>query len=439
MDAKAGKQPYSLAAFARLVRGNANFRRLWCAQIISEIGDWLYVVAVYSLLLEYTGQASSVGTAVVLQLLPQVLIAPVAGVINDRLSRKSVMIFADLARMVIVLGMLLVSAERVWLVWLLLFLETIMWAVFEPGRSAVVPVLCPEEDERLVANALSSTTWAVNFAIGAGIGGLLTYQFGREALFVMNGLSFVLSAWFLARMKFAEPHTNADRRLGWRELLPFQEIRDGFQYVWSDPRLKATLGVKAGMGLLGAHWVLLPLYGERVFQVGSGAHAGALGMSVLLMSRGIGALCGSLFSGAWAQNHQERLRGGILWGFVLAALSYFGLGLAPSLLLACAAVVVGHAGTSTCWVFSTSMLQNMTEDKYRGRVFSADFAGLTLMMTVVSVAAAYLIDAGVAVRHIAVGTGVLGILPVLFWLVAMRRWVRPAMGGPATPDPHRLP
>src|SRR5438309_5463372 len=105
----------SFAAYVRLLRGNRNFRRLWMAQIVSEIGDWFYTLAIYTLLLQLTGRASSVGLALVLQVLPITFIAPSAGVVNDRISRKRVMIIADLTRFVIVISMLLVrSASMVW-------------------------------------------------------------------------------------------------------------------------------------------------------------------------------------------------------------------------------------------------------------------------------------------------------------------------------------
>src|ERR1700746_1481360 len=106
----------SLRAYFRLVRGNRNFRHLWMAQIVSEIGDWFYTLAIYNLLLQLTGRAGSVALALVLQVLPQTLIGPTAGVVNGRLRRKHVMIASDIGRMVIVLCMLFIrSKERVWL------------------------------------------------------------------------------------------------------------------------------------------------------------------------------------------------------------------------------------------------------------------------------------------------------------------------------------
>src|SRR5215218_10142497 len=122
-----------MAEYSRLVRTNRNVRLLWIAQLISELGDWLYSVAIMSLILEVTNSARAVAFAFVLQVLPQTFIAPAAGVLNDRLSRRKLMIIADCARAVITFFMLFAQTrELAWLLYLLLFLETIFWALFEP-------------------------------------------------------------------------------------------------------------------------------------------------------------------------------------------------------------------------------------------------------------------------------------------------------------------
>src|ERR1700684_3527637 len=102
-----GTSSISIASYVRLLRGNRNFRRLWMAQIVSEIGDWFYTLSIYTLLLQLTGHAGSVALALVLQVLPQTFVGPTAGMVNDRLKRKHVMIAADMIRVVIVLAMLL--------------------------------------------------------------------------------------------------------------------------------------------------------------------------------------------------------------------------------------------------------------------------------------------------------------------------------------------
>src|SRR5881275_2673953 len=95
-------QRISIASYVRLLRSNRNFRRLWLAQMISETGDWFYMVTLYAMLLEFTGKAATLGIAFALQVAPQALTGPISGVINDRLPRRSVMIATDLARFFII-------------------------------------------------------------------------------------------------------------------------------------------------------------------------------------------------------------------------------------------------------------------------------------------------------------------------------------------------
>jgi MFS family permease len=206
-----------LSSYWRLLRGNRNFRLLWLAQVVSELGDWFYSVAIISFLLQLTGSAQLVSFAFLMQVLPQTLTAPASGAVNDRLSRKHVMIFADLARAVIVLSMMLVrSRGTLWLLFVLLFCETVCWGLFEPGRSAVIPnITAPEEIP--IANALGATTWSLIFAMGGGLGGLAAVWLGRNAVFVLNSLSFLGSAALIRRMRFVEPHAENRPPIQWRE------------------------------------------------------------------------------------------------------------------------------------------------------------------------------------------------------------------------------
>jgi MFS family permease len=416
----------SLGAYRRLVRENRNFRLLWLAQIVSEIGDWFYALAVYSLILELTGSAKLVGLAVVMQVLPQTLAAPTAGVVNDRMSRKRVMIIADLARVAIVLGMLLVRSPRmVWLIFPLLFLETIGWGFFEPAHSAVIPAVTGQDDA-ILANTLTATTWSFCLAIGSALGGGAAALLGRDAVFVLNALSFVVSAALLSGMQFSEPHAEASAPLRARELIDFSPILEGVRYVRRDPKLLATLFVKGGLGFLGSNLVILPLLGERVFPLslqGLGSQRAAmLGMSVLMGARGLGALIGPLLTVPWARQDDSRLRLGILLGFLAIFFGYVALGMAPTVWIACTALILAHGGGSTIWVFSTTLLQKNTVDRFRGRVFSADMGLNTLMVSVTSYLAGVFMDRGVAVREYALITGISLLAPALAWALGLRLW-----------------
>ena len=415
-----------LSAYWRLLRDNRNFRLLWSAQIVSELGDWFYSVAIFSFLLDLTGSAQLVAFAFLMQVLPQTLTAPAAGAINDRLSRKRIMIFSDLARAVIVLSMLLVrSRGALWLLFVLLFCETVCWGLFEPGRSAVIPnIATPEEVP--IANALGATTWSFIFAMGAGLGGIAAVSLGRNTVFVLNSLSFVASAALIRRMRFAEPHAENRPPLRWRDLLDFSEIALGARYMMRDRRLLAAVFVKGGIGLMGANWVLLPVLGEKVFPLRIGAmspqQAGTLGMSALFASRGVGALGGAFAAAGFGKNSPARLRWIILAGFLLTGAGYVALGtLAGSLMIAGICVMIAHAGGSACWTSSTTLLQQQTEDRFRGRVFSAESAFMTLTLAASSFVAGRMIDSSVALRTVAIATGLITLLPAALWIRASRR------------------
>ena len=209
----------SFGGIVRLIRHNRNFRLLWSAQIISEVGDWLYAVVLYSLLLQITGRAQSIGFTLALQLLPQLFVSPMAGVLNDRISRKRIMIFTDVARAVIIAAMLFTqTVDRIPLLYVLLVLETIMWAFFEPGRSAIIPNITRNDEERLVANTLGGVTWAVAFFLGSSLGGFMAAAFGRNFVFIFDAVSFLFSAWLISRMQFAEPHLATAPPFTWRDL-----------------------------------------------------------------------------------------------------------------------------------------------------------------------------------------------------------------------------
>jgi predicted MFS family arabinose efflux permease len=414
----------SLGSYLSLLRGNRNFRRLWMAQIVSEIGDWFYTLSIYTLLLQLTGRASSVALALVLGVLPQTFIGPAAGVVNDRLRRKHVMIAADLVRFVVVLAMLLVrSRSTVWLVYPLLLAETIMAGFFEPARSSVIPNIAAR-GEVLIANTLSSATWSVNLLIGASVGGVVAAFFGRDAVFILNALSFLASALLIGGMHFAEPHAESAAPLHPRDLVDFSPVLEGIRYVRNHRTLLPTVFAKAGELMIGPSWVIFTVLGAHEFAVHwhnvDPTRGAMLGMSILLGGRGLGALVGPLVSARWAGRSDRRLQLGILFGYLIIAVGYGSLGISRTVWMASACAMLAHAGGSTVWVFSTTLLQLHTDDRFRGRVFSIDLGFSMLTIAAGAYFCGRLLDAGVAARTVATWTGLAMLVPAVLWALAMR-------------------
>jgi MFS family permease len=394
------------------------------AQIVSEIGDWFYTLSIYTLLLQLTGHASSVALALVLQVLPQTLVGPTAGVVNDRLRRKQVMIAADLIRFAVVLAMLLVrSRSMVGLVYPLLLAETVMAAFFEPARSAVVPNIAAKE-EVLIANTLSSATWSVNLLIGASVGGAVAAFFGREAVFILNALSFLVSAILIGGMHFAEPHAQSAAPLRPRDLVDFSPVLEGIRYVRSHRTLLPAIFAKAGELMIGPSWVIFTVMGAHEFAVHwrnvDAARGAMLGMSILLGGRGLGALVGPLIASRWAARSDRRLQLGIFFGYLTVAIGYGALGSSRTVWMASACALLAHAGGSTVWVFSTTLIQLHTDDRFRGRVFAADLGFSMLTIAAGAYLCGRLLDSGVSARMVATGTGLVMLIPAGLWALVMR-------------------
>jgi MFS family permease len=157
--------------YRQLLKGNANFRRLWLGQVVSEIGDWLNNIAVLALAIQAAG-AGREGRALALYAiarhLPLFLFGPIAGVVVDRLQRRRVMIAADIARALLALGFLLAGTTFaalpvIYTVGATLFAVS---AFFNAAKRATIPTLVRDTDELLAANSLSVSTTAATIAIG---------------------------------------------------------------------------------------------------------------------------------------------------------------------------------------------------------------------------------------------------------------------------------
>ena len=404
-----------------LLRSNRNFRRLWLAQLVSELGDWFYMLAIYDLLLARTHRGSAVGWAIIIQTLPWFFMTPFAGYVADRFPRRALMIAADIFRGFIVLGMLLslVSTDAR-LIYLLLGVEVIFSSLFEPARSAILPNVV-SGDEILPANALSSSTWAFALAMGAALGGAVTALMGRNVAFVTDSLSFFVSAFLILRIRVHESHAKPMRRLSESVSDATASVREGVAYLRENGKVLMLVLSKTGIGLLGGSLLLLVIFGERIFPV---AGHGALAVGLLYAARGVGSGIGPLIG--------DRLTGGIqntMWrsigiSFFVTGAAYIAFSCSPTLVLALLFLLIANMGTSNIWVMSTSLLQLNTPDNVRGRVFSLDFGALMLMIAISNYLMGLGLDTwGLTARQLAGALGFVMIVPGILWMVALRWWI----------------
>jgi hypothetical protein len=286
----------------------------------------------------------------------------------------------------------------------------------------VIPNIATE-GEVLIANTLSSATWSVNLLIGASVGGVVAAFFGRDTVFILNALSFLTSALLISGMRFAEPHAESAAPLRPRDLVDYSPVLEGIRYIRSHPTLLPAVFAKAGELMVGPSWVIFTVMGAREFAVhGHGidtAGGAMLGMSILLGGRGLGAMVGPLFAARWADRSDRRLRLGILFGYLTIAAGYGVLGASRSVWMAAACAMLAHAGGSTVWVYSTTLLQLHTEDRFRGRVFSADLGLASLTFASTAYLCGRLLDVGISARTLATSTGLLMLVPAAILAFAL--------------------
>ena len=196
MGERGGEQRTGARASLDLLRRNRDFRRLFLASVISLGGDWFLFVALGGLVLEVTGEATAVGIMIFAQEAPIFLATPWAGWLADRFDRRRLMIACDIARAVICAGFLSVGPANLWLAYVLLVCLSLFAAVFDPAPSAALPNVVDPEDLP-TANALGGSLWGTMLAVGAALGGVVAAIFGRDVAFIVDAVSFALSAVFL--------------------------------------------------------------------------------------------------------------------------------------------------------------------------------------------------------------------------------------------------
>jgi MFS family permease len=405
-----------------LLRRNRNFRRLWLGQVVSQMGDWFDTLALYALILQLTGSGRDVGLLLVARFVPSFFFGPLAGVIADRFSRKRIMIISDLLRAVVVLGFLFVRrADQLWIIYVLTVLQLGLSTFFEPAKTAAIPSIV-EDRELVTANAISSVTWSAMLTIGAALGGLITSWFGTDAAFILDAFSYLLSAALIAGMRVPKRKKRERQKLSLGRLLGITETIEGIKYVKDRPKVLAALLVKPAWGLGGGILTLLAVFGERIFPFGKNA---AGGIGVLFAARGIGTAVGPLVARRISGEGVKRMQASIGIAFLIGGVFYIAFGTATSFMFALIVLGIAHCGGSILWVFSTVILQRDVTDSFRGRVFAAELALVTLTMAASNYVTGELLDRfGISPRVVTVGIGILFLLPGIAWFLTQRWWDR---------------
>lgn len=335
------------------------FRWLFAGSAVSALGDQVFPIAVAVLVLDSGGSASDLGLVLAARFAAIVLFALLGGVWADRLPRVTVLVSADLLRLVAVLGLLAASGTTpsVALLAGLVFVVGAGEAFFRPAYGALLPTVLPAE-HLAKGNALSSSTSQLAQIVGPGLGGILIAWAGPTAGFALDAALFAASALLLLRVR--EPA--ALERIQQNVL---REIRGGMRAVLDRPWIAVCLGMFTinMLCVIAPVQVLLPIVVRD--QTGEAASYG-----VVLGIGAVGGLVGAFVGGHWKRADRGRT--------AVLALSVFAL--QPAALLADAPVpvlagvwVLTGAGVGFFIVTWETALQTDVPRELLARVVSLDW------------------------------------------------------------------
>ena len=351
-----------------------DFALLWVAGLVSVAGDFALIVALPLHAYALTGSAAATGGVFAASLLPRILLGSVAGVFVDRWDRKRTMIAADLLRAGFLLPLLAVgSPDLLWVLYLVRAVTGTIALIFDPAEAALLPKLVDEE--RLVtANALNALNNNLGRLAGPALGGLLYAWGGLPAVVVVDAGSFVGSAALIALIRArARPEaidTAAEAASAWGRV--FTEWRAGLRLVGRERALRAIF-IAYAVGCVGEGTFGVGFTPLAVDVLGGGAE----GAGFILSAQAIGGLLG----GAVVARLSAAVAPRLLFAGGLIGLGLADLGMANAAALAppgAAAVAVASAFIAlagfpvvAAYAAGQGMLQTLTTDAFRGRVFGA--------------------------------------------------------------------
>lgn len=349
---------------------NRPFMLLMSAQLISNVGDWLHLLALLTMVgLKWQATPWEITAISLCMAVPMLLGGPLAGYLSDRMDRKAIMIGSDLARAGIVAC--LVFAGSLWQVYLLLIAKGILDVLFSPAKSGKLKELVPS-GQMDQAIALSSSIEQITKIIGPALGGLLVAAFGISACYVLDSATYLVSAVILLAVPQAGKY-RTDRGTDTAEEL---QGRKSFRREVSSG-LRMIAGMPAVMGgavMLVTVLLVLQIADSQtvtLFRDIPGISGDLLGWC--LAASGLGTLLSALVSSRMGKRPLLFMSAGaILMGsvFTAAALvtAYGEAGLWMNIMLFSSFTAAG-AGAGLVFIPFYAMLQRRTPEAYTGRVF----------------------------------------------------------------------
>jgi len=433
--------------YSQLLKGNRDFRNLFWGQTVSELGNWFNFIAALGLVRVVSDASpAAAGILFVCRLLPFAFFSPIAGTFVDRFSRRQVMIWSDLIRVGVALMFLLVSsAENLWLAYLATILLSLVGAFFEGAKNATTPNLTGK-DGLLAGTALMFSSRFLLMAIGSALGGWAAAIFGYKVAFLINAVSFAISAfsvWLIPEAATRESADGEKRRNGEKEILEspalagalpvaenkidsnrasfISELKEGFRYTVQN-HFALTILI---MNIIwatggGAINVIFERMGGIVFAERENWNPD-LAVAFLWTASGFGLFLGMMIAHRVSGYLDRRNSHSsfIVWTLIVHGILFAAAGFMPTLSLFMFFCFVSRAIVGVEYAVQETMFQRSLPDYIRGRISTLDRGAEMTIFGLSSYFSSELMYY-ISPQMLTVISGVLSASAGVLWFVRMR-------------------
>ena len=394
-----------------------DFRLFFAGQGVSQIGTWLQLIATSWLVYRLSDSAFLLGLAAFAMQIPFLVLAPIAGVLVDRLDRRRVLLLTNAIASVQAVLMFTVVALGVVAPWHLIagnLVLGIVNACDAPARQSILIQLVGGRQD--LANAIALNSIMMNLArfVGPMVGGVLIAVFGERWSFAANALSYMGMLWALSRIRsVAKMHVPQEAGL-------LRQLRAGARYAYGFLPARSALLLLAAVSMtVGSYVALMPWFAREAFQGDSGT------LGLLISSAGLGALTGMFYLAM--RTGVRGLFGLLAWTSSAAGAALLVFSFSTTLWLALPALYCVGLGMMLTAASTNTVLQTIVPDELRGRVASLYVMSFIGMSPLGALAAGWIAErAGPPLTLAACGAAALAAAGVYASrLGAIRREIRP--------------
>jgi MFS family permease len=362
-----------------LIRTNQRFRLYLLSYVTSHIGEWLTYIASLSTIEAIqaakgmeTTSGRVVSRLIIIRLVPNILFSPFGGILADGLDRRKVMICLDLVGAATVfLFVAAVQVRSIGLIYAATFIQECVSGLYEPSRSAILPMLVSGEEDMKRATTISGLAWSSVAAFGAALSGLVVGLFGVKTCFAIDCVTYVISAWLMWMVdgNWGTVTTEEDAH---ESLLDYIRgmLTEGTHYIWTS-HFGGLVLIKATASLVyGGFDVLNVAFAERGSVKGRPFRLG-----ILFACSGIGCLLGPMLVDPYTDVARPKtLQFTCVASFIFLTIGSIVLGFSTSFWIACTFTLIRAAGSSVLWINSSILIQKFCIPSLLGRVSSIEFA-----------------------------------------------------------------